>query len=122
MSEQHASAKKISAEKTALKLYKPTAAAETRDWRPPLRFRTILATTMRKNGSFLDPMTVTADTNSSSGDNVARPSKRRTIQPIGNFRTFPNQSSSSADDNVPVAPESPDSPPSVSAGLNWNLD
>ncbi len=31
MLEEHASAKKISAEKTALKFYKPTAAAETRD-------------------------------------------------------------------------------------------
>jgi hypothetical protein len=48
MSEQHASSKKISAERTPLKFDKPTAAAETRDWRPPLCFRTILATTMRK--------------------------------------------------------------------------
>ncbi len=81
MSAQHASSKKIAAEKTALKLYKPAAAADTRDWRPPLRFRTILATTSRRNGSFPNPTTAPADSSNSQADNAGRPSKRRAIAP-----------------------------------------
>jgi len=116
MSEQHASAKKISAEKTALKCYKPTAAAETRDWRPPLRFRTILASTFRKNGSFPEPTTTHADTSSSSNDAAGRPLKRRAVQPTRNFRAMPHGSPSVVEGNTSFEPNSPDSPPSASAG------
>ncbi len=35
-----------------LKNYKPPAPAETRDWRPPARFGSLLATTLGKAGSF----------------------------------------------------------------------
>jgi hypothetical protein len=105
MSEQHASAKKISAEKTALKFYKPTAAAETRDWRPPLRFRTILATTTRRNGSFPNPSTAPADSSSSYADTAGRLSKRRAIAPIGNFRVMSDTSSSAFEDNTSFTPE-----------------
>ena len=116
MSEPHASSKKIAAEKTALKHYKPVAAADTRDWRPPLRFRTILATTTRRNGSFPNPMTAPDDSSSSYADSVARPPKRRAIAPTGNFRVMPDSSSSIIRDNTSFTPESPDSPPSASAG------
>ena len=37
-----------------LKNYKPAAPAETRDWPPTARFGSLLATTLRKAGSFAE--------------------------------------------------------------------
>ncbi len=71
----HAKIRKISAERIALKESKPTAAAETRDWRPPLRFRTMLASTMRKTGSFPIETSLSVDNSSSSANTDGRQPK-----------------------------------------------
>jgi hypothetical protein len=49
---RHAKQKRNGAEATLLKNFNSPAPAETRDWRPPVRFGSLLATTLRKAGSF----------------------------------------------------------------------
>jgi hypothetical protein len=61
-------------------------------------------------------MTASDDSSSSYADFAGRPPKRRAIAPIGNFRAMPDTSSSAIEDNTSFTPESPDSPPSASAG------
>jgi hypothetical protein len=51
---RHAKQKRIVAEAILLKNYKSPAPAETRDWRPPVRFGSLLATMLRKAGSFAE--------------------------------------------------------------------
>jgi hypothetical protein len=110
--ESHAELKKISAERIALREYKPTAAAETRDWRPPLRFRTMLASTMRKTGSFPTGTPLSADNSSSSANTDGRPPKRTAIMPIASVQAG---NSSTVEDDSPLSdqPQSPDGPPTV---------
>ncbi len=51
---RHAKQKRIVAEAILLKNYKLPAPAETRDWWPPARFGSLLATMLRKAGSFAE--------------------------------------------------------------------
>ena len=51
---RHAKQKRNGAEAILLKKYKSPAPAETCDWRPPARFGSLLATMLRKAGSFAE--------------------------------------------------------------------
>ncbi len=104
---KQAEAKKISAEAIALKNYKPPAASDTRDWRPPLRFRAMLASTLRKAGSFPAEMPVVADSSNDHSHNVERSPKRRATAPTN---TVMATSSRDEEESIDTAQTS-DSPP-----------
>ena len=113
---RQAEAKRISAEAIALKNYKPPAAADTRDWRPPLRFRAMLASTLRKNGSFPAEMPIVADSSNDYPNPNGRSPKRRAIADSDTVMLI----SSRDDDETIDTVQSPNSPPgslsSISVG------